>query len=553
MKVGIIIQARMGSSRLPGKVMKEILGRPMLAHQLERLKTVKDVDIIVVATSTDSSDDIIEEFCIRNNTNCYRGSLLDVQSRYLEAAKLFNIETILRVTSDCPLIDPAIVSRSLNLFKRLSFSGHHYLSNVIDRTYPRGMDIEIFSIDLLALAANNSQSSYDKEHVTPYMIRNDNGSILQHTVKNDVNLSAYRFTVDYPKDFNQIKRIMEVGLKTYRLAELINVAKENKLDWHDNSEDSDLWLNQPQPQPQPQPQTLLKSIFGIGSAQFGAYYGKFNKEGVPSINSIQKILHKAIEFNIGVIDTSPLYGKSEAVLGEFENLLTKFNVVTKTPKFAGWKICKEDGDNLSASFRNSLNLMKQNSVYGLLVHDPKDLMKPNSEYLFDALLELQDKNLVKKIGISVYTGAEAEAVLERFSVDLIQLPINVLDKRLIFSGALARLAESGIEIHGRSAFLQGLLLANPDELDRNFEPVKPVLKKFRHLSERFNIPLAQLALLYLKSIPELSKIIIGIESLAQIDEIFSTLPSSLNDELILELDDLVVVDPEILNPYLWVQ
>lgn len=139
-----IVQARYGSTRLKGKIFKEISGRPMLWHVINRLSFSKLIDKIVIATTLDKEDDRTEEFCRANQILFYRGSVDDVLSRYYEAAKLFNASTIIRITSDCPLIDPVIIDKMLTEFTREE-DICDYMSNVVQRTFPRGLDTEIFS------------------------------------------------------------------------------------------------------------------------------------------------------------------------------------------------------------------------------------------------------------------------------------------------------------------------------------------------------------------------------------------------------------------------
>jgi len=143
MRVGIIVQARMSSSRLPGKVMKEVQGRPLIAYQLDRLKEVRGADSVVVATSLNEDDDVIADFCSQYGVSVFRGSLDDVQKRFLDAANHHNIDVVVRITADCPLIDPSIIDFVIAEYKELNDS-YAYVTNILERTYPRGMDVEVF-------------------------------------------------------------------------------------------------------------------------------------------------------------------------------------------------------------------------------------------------------------------------------------------------------------------------------------------------------------------------------------------------------------------------
>ncbi|NLX01599.1 MAG: NTP transferase domain-containing protein, partial [Syntrophomonadaceae bacterium] len=168
MKTVIIDQARMTSTRLPGKVMKEVLGKPLLEYQIERLKRTNEADELVIATTTNNTDQPIVEICKRLGVAYYRGSEEDVLSRYYEAATKFGADVVVRVTSDCPLIDPTVVDKVIKHYKD-NWDKYDYVSNTLTRTYPRGMDTEVFSYKVLQEVYYNAQEQPEREHVTPYI------------------------------------------------------------------------------------------------------------------------------------------------------------------------------------------------------------------------------------------------------------------------------------------------------------------------------------------------------------------------------------------------
>ncbi len=206
-KVLAIMQARMSSTRLPGKVLKDVGGMPMLQYELERLSRCTTIDKIVVATSTTSDDDVIERLCRKINFSCVRGSLDDVLSRYIESAKKFpGYDIIVRVTGDCPLIDPTVVDKVVTFFEQGEFD---YVSNVEagKESYPDGMDVEVFSRHALLEAGEKATLKSEHEHVTPY-IRN-HPEFRRGGVQADTDTSAYRLTVDNPEDFEVVKFLIE--------------------------------------------------------------------------------------------------------------------------------------------------------------------------------------------------------------------------------------------------------------------------------------------------------------------------------------------------------
>lgn len=196
----------MTSTRLPGKIMKEVNGKPLLQYHIERLKQ-SGIDI-GIATTINATDDVVSEFAKQNNIPCFRGSEHNVLSRYYEAAIQFKFDIIIRVTSDCPLIDPHLIRHSVE--KYLKFNNKHmYVSNGIERTFARGFDFEIFSFELLKDAYNNAKEQPDLEHVTPYIWKNSSKNVQFYYVKQNIDNSSFRITVDTPEDFELIKILIE--------------------------------------------------------------------------------------------------------------------------------------------------------------------------------------------------------------------------------------------------------------------------------------------------------------------------------------------------------
>lgn len=205
MRIVIISQARMTSTRLPGKVLKEVLGKPLLAFQIERLQRVKNAAKIVIATTVNATDDPVEELCHRLGVDCFRGSEDDVLSRFYFAATEAGADAVVRVTADCPLIDPDIIDKVIASYAE---GGCDYASNTLIRTYPRGMDTEVFSYQSLGEAFQEAKRQPEREHVTPFLYNRPERYTLR-SVLNDVDLSKYRWTVDTPEDFELIQCILE--------------------------------------------------------------------------------------------------------------------------------------------------------------------------------------------------------------------------------------------------------------------------------------------------------------------------------------------------------
>lgn len=207
MKTVIIVQARMTSTRLPGKVLKEVLGKTLLEYLIERLRRVKLADEIVIATTINHTDQPIVDLCRRLNVAVTRGSEHDVLARYYEAAKLHHADVIVRVTSDCPAIDPAVIDRVI-AFYRDHPGQYDYVSNSLKQSFPYGMAVEVFPFNALEEAAREAKADPEREHVSPFLYTRPERYRIGQVVY-PRNLSHHRWTVDTPEDFELIRLILE--------------------------------------------------------------------------------------------------------------------------------------------------------------------------------------------------------------------------------------------------------------------------------------------------------------------------------------------------------
>jgi len=230
-RIVAIVQARMTSTRLPGKVLKEILGRPMLWYELERLRKIPLLDDVVVATTVNPADDLVADFCASYGANVYRGDERDVLSRYYEAAKFFKAAAVVRLTADCPLVDPAL-SESVIRHYIDNAPGLDYCAVDVKETpcpYPRGMDTEIFPASVLSEAYAEGKTSTEREHVTIFIYsRPERYRIWRASAESD--LSRYRFTVDTPEDFDLVGKIIENLYPInpcFGLGDIIRLLEEN--------------------------------------------------------------------------------------------------------------------------------------------------------------------------------------------------------------------------------------------------------------------------------------------------------------------------------------
>ena len=198
-----IIQARMGSSRLPGKVLAEIHGRPMIAWVVERARKAKLLDAVVVATTVDASDDAVAALCETRGYTYVRGRAADVLYRYVQAAEMYSADVVVRLTGDCPLIDPDVIDTTIQAFLD-SDPPSVYGSNRIVRTFPIGLDVEVMTFDALEMANREAKEPYHREHVTPYFYEDTNRFPIV-SVRADGDYGNYRWTVDTTEDLRFVR------------------------------------------------------------------------------------------------------------------------------------------------------------------------------------------------------------------------------------------------------------------------------------------------------------------------------------------------------------
>ncbi len=203
----IIIQARLNSSRLPKKVLRLLSGKPLMYYTLSRLKTLQSKAKIVVATTNLPADDAIELYCHKNKVDVFRGSEANVLERYYHCAQKYSAKTIIRITGDCPLVDPNLLEKMLNFYLK-NQSDYDCVSNVLDRSYPKGLDIEIFSNKALKKSYIEAQNEYQKEHVTPYIYQNPKLFTLCN-FKDQDDYSLFNVSVDTQKDFDFVEKIIK--------------------------------------------------------------------------------------------------------------------------------------------------------------------------------------------------------------------------------------------------------------------------------------------------------------------------------------------------------
>jgi spore coat polysaccharide biosynthesis protein SpsF (cytidylyltransferase family)/aryl-alcohol dehydrogenase-like predicted oxidoreductase len=529
MKFGIISQARTGSTRLKGKILLTANGKTFLEHHIDRLK-ISEIPIII-ATTINEKDDKIVEICNRLGVCVFRGSESNVLSRYYEAAKLYNLDYIVRVTSDCPLIDGNIIKEGIKKYIELIASNESlYFSNTIERSYPKGADFEIFSLKMIEnVVLNNRANQFQKEHVTPYFYQTKNIGINWFNFKKVGDYSKIRITIDYFEDYIFIKSLIENHNASQKsICELEELITNNHL----LSDQNKICLAQ-----------QYKSKLILGTVQFGQSYGINNKVGLLSKESIFNILKFAKDSGLEILDTADLYGSAIERINDFHlRSESKFGIITKFKNI-------DDNTDLKDWLLNNLiklNVPKLNTV----------LFHSFSEYLANLnlskqLVQLKSENLLDTIGVSIYSNNELEYLMEDDNIDVIQIPFNLLDKSEEKLNLLKKAKSRGKIIHARSIFLQGLFFKNIQDLPSKLSELSRPLIELNSLANEYELTLESLALNYVLNNDLIDGVIIGVDSLVQLKINLNSIGSMLTEELLQKVEKIKVKNISLLNPTNW--
>lgn len=272
----------------------------------------------------------------------------------------------------------------------------------------------------------------------------------------------------------------------------------------------------------------------LGTAQLGLDYGISNRAGRVSAIEARRILDLAARRGVRMLDTAAAYGDAERTLGALLPAAHPFALVTKL----------RAGDRLA----DSLDRLGAQRVYGVLAHHARDLLGAGGPALWASLETARAAGQAEKIGASVYTAAEVDALLARFPLQLIQLPLNLLDQRLLHGGHLARLRGAGVEIHARSVFLQGLLLMDPADLPPALAEARAPLRAVRDAATRAGCTPLQLAAGFVLGLPEVDRVVCGVTAAAELEEIIAAAATAVPRAL---GAPLAIDDERILNPAQW--
>jgi len=283
----------------------------------------------------------------------------------------------------------------------------------------------------------------------------------------------------------------------------------------------------------------------LGTVQFGQSYGIANTEGQIDINAILSILKLAKENNVNTLDTAILYGNSEQRLGECG--VEDWRIVTKLPPIP--KQCMNVEQWILEQVEGSLFRLNTNSILGLMLHSPLQLLEKNGSIVWGTLTELKSRGIIEKIGYSVYQPKELDLLWSEFRPDIIQAPYNILDRRLKSSGWLDKLVNNEIEVHVRSIFLQGLLLMSKENRPAKFDQWNKLWDLWDNWLQEQGVSAIEACLKFVLSEKGIDFSVIGIDSKKQFDEILSVVRNQKSDFLIPDI--LSISDEKLINPGNW--
>lgn len=274
----------------------------------------------------------------------------------------------------------------------------------------------------------------------------------------------------------------------------------------------------------------------LGTAQFGSDYGLANRTGKIKFQEVRSILDFALLNNISTLDTAHAYGESEKTLGDIG--VCKWDVISKLPPY------EETSKPIKLIIEESFDRLNINKIHGILFHKAEDLMKSHGEELYRELISLKDAGVIEKVGVSLYSPDMLDELMSNYDFDIIQAPMNILDKRWLTSGWLSKLNYKGIEFHARSVFLQGVLLMSNIERPETFSKWQAVWSKWDEFVKQTRQDPVSICLRWVLSIAEIDKVIVGIDNLDQLIKLVNYSKNKSNAEFVdLDCDDALLLDP----------
>lgn len=546
-----IIQARENSNRLPKKVLLPLMDKTVLEHVYHRVNKVDLIDRVIVATGSSRYNSTIISLCKANNIEVFSGSNEDVLNRYYKAALSVGAkhgDQIIRITADCPLIDPIIIEKTL--LEHMHFDVD-YSSNNLEELLPDGMDVEVFTFASLEFVQLEATEKSDREHVTKYIYTHPD-KFLIHKFQLNKDYPLLRLTLDEQEDYELIKEIYNHLYQTgnfFGLDSIMELYFQEKKLFQINQKYSRNEGLQLSLEHESFVQNNLNKVC-LGTAQLGMNYGVLNIAGKMSSSEFKQVLSIGHSEGVYLIDTAFAYGSSETELGQIIDKAELFKITTKYSK----KVDElTNGYELpEAQLLESLRRLKKSSVYCYMLHSFEDL---KDSLILNSLIECKQSGKTKLIGVSVYEVQEAMDVLQYDDIDVIQVKYNVLDNELSKVNFFELAKEKKKAVFVRSVFLQGVLLANDTNLPSHLIEIIPRLEELDEIAHQFGLKRIDVALYYVLQNQLIDGVVIGFDSVEQFQEILDSIKRLKPNKMLTEKLSLIshTVDKNNIDPRTWLK
>ena len=533
----VIIQARTNSTRLPGKVLLPISSIPIVVLSAKRAaNTEKEV---IVVTSNEETDDALCSELKKNRIKYFRGDLNNVLKRFTSSLKGLDEDTIVfRLTADNTFPDGSLLDELEQEF--IQHEVEYLVCNGVNSGLPYGVSVEVTRVKYIREAEEESELGDDLEHVTPY-IRRKYGESYYKGYKN-LNLGSYRATIDTFEDYITIQKVFKY------FDDPIQVSWKELSDKLKDIDDHRIT------------KTPVEK-FVLGGAQFGLSYGINNKIGRPKFKDVYKIVKKAIYNGVEYIDTAREYGESELVLGKVlkTDLKSRSKVITKLSVL---NECQQDERQIvvesfvkESVFESCVKLNTQ-TLDCLMLHR-FDHLHQWSEIVLKTLVSLKGQGYIGKLGVSVQSPEELIKSLDYCEIEFIQMPFNILDNRwdTCIDKIIKTKKSRDLIVHTRSALLQGLLVSKDKDLwKRANENSCDIINWLESRSIKYNrSSVVDLCLAYVRTQSWVDGVVVGMETLDQLDQNLSIFGNSLMKDN--EIKDVTLSRPKVskntLNPSNW--
>lgn len=542
----VILQARTQSTRLPGKALLPVADYP--SALLGALRAANQGHRVLVATSSHASDDQLAKTFRESRFEVFRGPLNDVLERYyLAASGLPGDCVVIRLTGDNLLPDGDFVRGVISAFLQ---SGSEYLSASSPRSrLPYGLSAEVFTVHTLRKAHAAARTAYDREHVGPWMSRNCSVRDYSPLELGDSDYSHLRCTIDDDEDYARIVRLFEGVADPVRANWLELTLRLNTLPGEPAFRIPHVMVN-----------SRVHSAMTLGTAQLGLEYGIVNRTGRPSRAEATAIVRQAIAHGVTSIDTARSYGESEQILGESlsgawrsrADVITKLGALGSVAADASPDAVRAAVDR---SVSDSCRALRTSRLSTLLLHR-WDHYHAWQGTAWRRLLELRDEGAIQTLGVSIYEPSEALAALQDPDIHHLQLPMNLLDSRWKAHAMDRELAgRPDMVVHARSVFLQGILLHAADRWPESDDyDARSCVKQLQGLARKFErTNVADLCLAYVRSQPWITSLVVGCETLGQLEQNLGLfrLPRLTVEQCEEVEHSLPVAFDDLLNPSRW--